>query len=94
MTKTQDRKNWERLRAVVGDHGVEEFNEALKKVKQLDNCFSYSYAMDLHSEIRDLLEPYAPSKITIVGGTAQNILDHCREKVKLGNFDNGTWLID
>ena len=90
----QKTNNWQRIREIVGETGVEDFSNALTKIKELDKCMSYSRAQELYEDIRDLMEPYAPSKISIIGGTATNILNHAKEKMRNGVFDHGIWLID
>ncbi len=90
----QKTNNWQRIREIGGETAVEDFRDALIKIKELDGCMSHSRAQDLYQDIRDLMEPYAPSRIAIIGGTATNILNHAKEKVNKGVFDHGVWLID
>jgi len=85
---------WHRIREIVGETGVEDFSNALTKIKELDTCMSHSRAQDLYQDIRDLMEPYAPSRISIIGGTATNMLNHAKEKMNKGVFDHGIWLIN
>jgi len=85
---------WQRIREIGGETAVEDFADALTKIKELDKCMSHSRAQELYQDIRDLMEPYAPSRIVIIGGTATNILNHAKEKMRNGVFDHGVWLID
>ena len=85
---------WQQIREIVGETGVEDFADALTKIKELDTCMSHSRAQELYQDICDLMEPYAPSRISIIGGTATNILNHAKEKMNKGIFDHGIWLID
>ena len=85
---------WQQIREIEGETGVEDFADALTKIKELDTCMSHSRAKELYQDIRDLMEPYAPSRISIIGGTATNILNHAKEKMNKGVFDHGIWLID
>jgi len=92
--KKQRTNYWQQIRNIEGETGVEDFADALTKIKELNKCMFHSRAQELYQDIRDLMEPYAPSRISIIGGTATNILNHAKEKMNKGIFDHGIWLID
>jgi tRNA A37 threonylcarbamoyltransferase TsaD len=94
MQRPTKKEQLEALRAIVGEHGMEEMTKAARLTRELSKEFSHSQAQKKAQEVRELLSHYTPSKIGIVGGTAKNILNRMEETMQEAVFGNGTWLVD
>ena len=94
MQRPTKQEQLEALRAIVGEHGMEEITKAARLTRELSKEFSHSQAQKKAQEVRELLSHYTPSKIGVVGGTAKNILSRMEETMQEANFGNGTWLIN
>ena len=94
MQRPTKEEQLEALRAIVGEHGMEEICEAARLTRELSKEFSHSQAQKKAQEVRELLSHYTPSKIGFVGGTAKDILSCMEATMQKANFRNGTWLIN